>query len=60
MKTSIVKKYIIKILQEKHERLLNESFVFFEINRKKSYSRIQDAEKVAKRIQKIKKYALNY
>ncbi|MDO6737202.1 hypothetical protein [Wenyingzhuangia sp. 2_MG-2023] len=60
MKISIVKKYIIKILQEKHERLLNESFVFFEINREKSYSRIQDAEKVAKRIQKIKKYALNY
>ena len=49
----------IKKLQRQHERLLKEAFAFFNINKMVAYARIQEAEKIAIKIQHLKKYIVN-
>lgn len=49
----------IKILQRQHEQLLNEAFTFFNQNKRLAYPKIVQAEKIATRIQQLKKYATN-
>ncbi|NIJ44756.1 Txe/YoeB family toxin of Txe-Axe toxin-antitoxin module [Wenyingzhuangia heitensis] len=55
---TILKNYSIKVLQTKHQKLIKESIQFLKINKNTAYDRIKEAEKLATKIQYIRKFTL--
>lgn len=49
----------IKKLQKKHETLLKEAFLFFNKNKKIAYTKFEEAEKIATKIQFLKKHIIH-
>lgn len=50
----------IKKLQRQHQRLLKEALSFFNKNKNIAYAKIVEAEKIAIKIQRLKKHIANH
>ncbi|MDO3695550.1 Lacal_2735 family protein [Wenyingzhuangia sp. chi5] len=50
----------IKKLQRQHQKLLNEALSFFNKNKNIAYAKIEEAEKIAIKIQRLKKHIVNH
>ncbi|NJB82235.1 hypothetical protein [Wenyingzhuangia aestuarii] len=55
---TILKNYSIKKLQAKHQKLIKEALRYLKTNKDASYARIEEAEKIATKIQHIRNFTI--